>query len=200
MSFLTSSQRNYDGLSHSDVAQLPPIHSSVSRITMHPLSSFDNLPPVTQLPPLASAPSTPDNTVSASPDQDRQASLPKLGQTRCCMYCDSPLNPPRSPLDHPLAPLCFRRSNADLLRIQTGACSPRTYNSSISIPFLPITWENRQNCSLASRSSHMSTRTNKPPQRLTWGVCWRVGHCMGASPGTHTRTLHAAFRVLASTR
>ncbi|KAH9928603.1 uncharacterized protein B0H18DRAFT_1094113 [Fomitopsis serialis] len=83
MSFLTSSQRNYDGLSHSDVAQLPPIHSSVSRIPMHPLSSFDNLPPVTQLPPLASAPPTPSNAVPPSPVLDRPVSLPKLGQTRC---------------------------------------------------------------------------------------------------------------------
>ncbi|KZT73143.1 hypothetical protein DAEQUDRAFT_722264 [Daedalea quercina L-15889] len=84
MSFLTSSQRNYDGLSHSDVAQLPPIHSSVARIPAHhPLSSFDSLPPVNQLPPLPSAPPTPSTTVPPSPVQDRPVALPRLGQTRC---------------------------------------------------------------------------------------------------------------------
>ncbi|KAI0956052.1 hypothetical protein AcV7_006560 [Taiwanofungus camphoratus] len=79
MSFLAQPQRGYDSVTHSDLSQLSSVHTPNSRIPMHPISSFDNLP--LQTPPPLSSNSAAQSAAQAS---DRSGgTLPRVGQTRC---------------------------------------------------------------------------------------------------------------------
>jgi len=78
---MASPPRGYSSLPHSDLS-LPSIQPPNSRIPMHPLSTFDNLP-VNTLPPLSSGPATSNGSHLSQVSDRSTTSLPKLGQTRC---------------------------------------------------------------------------------------------------------------------
>ncbi|KAI0768048.1 hypothetical protein BD413DRAFT_566287 [Trametes elegans] len=83
MSFLASHHRGYDSLSHPDLAQHPAIHPAhPSRVPMHALSSFDNLPPQS-FPQVSPAPMVPNPTQHSQLSDRSPIGLPKLGETRC---------------------------------------------------------------------------------------------------------------------
>ncbi|CCM04305.1 uncharacterized protein FIBRA_06476 [Fibroporia radiculosa] len=83
MSFVASPQRGYDSLAHSGLPPLPSMHPPGSRIPIHPLSSFDNVP-APSLPPLSSGPLAPASSHILHSSDRGPPSLPRLGQTRCC--------------------------------------------------------------------------------------------------------------------
>lgn len=77
MSFLDTSHRTYDPLSQSELSHLP-------RAPVDALDSFHDIPPPA-MQPLVPQTNPPASSHQAHLADRPQISLPKIGQTRCCM-------------------------------------------------------------------------------------------------------------------